>query len=61
MPRYQVTGKVSLRFDIDVEAPSEEEAEEKVEGMGYDELVEKAGMPDVEVEDVVLLKRKKKV
>lgn len=60
MPRYQVTGKV-LRFAIDVEAPSEEEAEEKVEGMGYDELVEKAGMPDVEVEDVVLLKRKKKV
>jgi hypothetical protein len=61
MPRYQVTGKVSLRFYIDVEAPSEEEAEEKVEGMGYGELVEKAGMPDVEVEDVVLLKRKKKV
>jgi hypothetical protein len=62
MPKFQVTGTVKYRFDREIEAADEEEAESIVEDMEYSKystLIESAGMPDVDVEDVNELKQKK--
>ena len=57
MSKYQVTGTLTVHFDVDVEAKEPEEAEDLVSSMTYDQLTAGATkLPDLEVDSVVRLK-----
>ena len=60
MPKYQVTGTMTIEVDVVVEADDPESAEDLVASMSYDRLTDSSGkMPSIEIEDVVRLKKQK--
>ena len=59
MPKYQVTGTMKVRFDLEVEADDEDGAAKKVEAMDYGDLtVKTSDVPTIDVDDVTTLKPK---
>jgi hypothetical protein len=58
MPKYQVTGTMKVRFDLEVEADDEDAAVEKVEEMDYDDFDPK-DFPTIDVDEAIELMPKK--
>ena len=59
MKKYQVTGTLSCRFDIEVDAQDEESAEQQVRQMEYLNIIEKSAMPEIEVDSVLSVRARK--
>jgi predicted methyltransferase len=58
MPKFQVTGSLTLHFDVEVTAIDERIAESDVREMSYVKLIEGSpGVPTFEIDSITPLKK----
>ena len=60
MAKFQVTGTVTFRFDVDIDAKGAEGAEEKIQEMSFGQLAESAGLPTIGIDSVNPIRRSRK-
>jgi hypothetical protein len=55
--RYEVTGTMKFRFTVEVDANSEDDAEEMMKDIDLSVLIEKSHEPYVDIDDVTEIKK----